>query len=229
MRPEFIPRDKFRAWLKFSELNKLAMFDGILASSYVERAARNGRPFASMDRQCRPIDLVARARAEGHAITPAPENQYEKDRMRATADELRQEIAALEARRAILAAQVSQAELVAELRGHARALTGATLLTEAEIVSQRVRLADCCGVYFLVKGESVIYVGQSVNVHNRIMEHRAGKDFDGFAFVACDESALDILESLYIHVLRPPLNGIQAGAPVAPLRLDKLLRLATRS
>lgn len=224
MRPDFIPRDKFRAWLKASELNKLAMFDGIFAASYAARLARSGRPAPCHDNRYRLIDLVARANAHGHSVTQPPDGTLAVQSLRATADELRATIAELEAKKAILAAQVYQADSVHALRGHAKALTGATLLTEAEIVASSESLADCCGVYFLVKEGAVVYVGQSVNVHARIAQHRQQKEFDRFGFVPCDESALDVLESLYIHVLRPTLNGMQSGAPCAPLRLDKLLR-----
>lgn len=227
MRPNFIPRDIFRSWLKASELNKHATFDGILATSYAARAERCGRPIKSLDRCYRLLDIVARAKADGHRIEPLPDGEYEQNLLRANAMELRHEISELEARRAILAAQVSQSERASALRGRAMSLAGVTLLTESEIVEQSDSIADCCGVYFLIKNGAVVYVGQSVNVHNRIMEHRAGKDFDRFAFVACAASALNMLESLYIHVLRPPLNGVMAGSPVAPIRLDKLIKMAS--
>lgn len=226
MRPDFIPREAFRAWLKPKELNKHAMIDGILAASYAGRFERLGQPFQSRDGRFRLIDIVARARAHCHSVTPPPDGKFAVECLRAKADELRSIVADLEARRAILAAQVSQAEVVNALRGHAKSLTGATLLTEEEIVTQSESVADTCGVYFLIHRGVVVYVGQSVNVHARILQHRAQKEFDRFGFVACDESALDLLESIYIHVLRPPLNGEQAGTPCAPLSLDKILKIA---
>lgn len=54
----------------------------------------------------------------------------------------------------------------------------------------------------------------------------ATKRFDGFAYVPCDPENLNVLESLYIHALRPILNGKSAGGRVgmcAPMRLDQLL------
>ena len=79
------------------------------------------------------------------------------------------------------------------------------------------------GVYFLLDGDEIVYVGQAVNIYSRIAQH-TDKQFDRYAFVLCDVDMLDNLESLYIHVLRPKLNGNQTnGAKIAPLSLEKLI------
>ncbi len=72
----------------------------------------------------------------------------------------------------------------------------------------------------LVKGDRVVYVGQSINVFARISGHHI-KDFESFAFIPCNQTILDRLESLYIHILRPPLNGKIDGGErmLAPLNL----------
>jgi hypothetical protein len=204
------------------------MFDGVLAGSYIARMERLGQPVRSVEKRYRLIDLYARAKANGHAVSPSPQSDYELKLLASGVDGLRAEIAQLETKKAILAAQVEKDERAMALCGYAKALTGSTLLTESEIVSNCSRFAECCGVYFLIKAGRVVYVGQSVNVYGRIYQHLVGKDFDSFAYVPCETESLDILESLYIHVLRPPLNGEQCGAPVAPIRLNKLIKMATR-
>lgn len=229
MRPDFIPKEQFRAWLKFSQINKVAIFDGVLASSYVARMARAGRPIRSRSGLYRLIDIYARAKAEGHKVAAAPNGEHEKGSLSEQCDKLRTEVALLEQRKSELSLEVSSAETLSKLRGNAAGLSGHTLLTEAEIVEQCSPLSDCCGVYFLLQGNKVVYVGQSVNVHSRITGHMSSKEFDRFAYVKCDKAALDVLESLYIHALRPPLNGEQNGVPSAPLRLDRLLKLTTTS
>ena len=103
-------------------------------------------------------------------------------------------------------------------------LTSKVLLSEAEIVSVANPYELATGVYFLISGDKVVYVGQSVNVYTRVAEHR-DKLFDSFAFIPCDKDMLNSLESLYIHVLRPPLNGNQHGGKQAPLSLNKLIRI----
>lgn len=101
-------------------------------------------------------------------------------------------------------------------------LTGKTLLREAEIVNAANTWELATGVYFLVDSGKVVYVGQSVNVYARIAQHH-DKVFDSFAFIPCEKDMLNALESLYIHVLRPPLNGNMYGGKQAPLALNKLL------
>ena len=102
-------------------------------------------------------------------------------------------------------------------------LTSKVLLSEAEIVSAANPYELATGVYFLIDGDKVVYVGQSVNVYTRISEHH-DKLFDSFAFIPCEREMLNALESLYIHVLRPPLNGNQHGGKQAPLSFNKLMR-----
>lgn len=100
-------------------------------------------------------------------------------------------------------------------------LTNKVLLSEAEIVNAANSWELATGVYFLIGGNKVVYVGQSVNVYARIAYH-TDKIFDSFAFIPCEQNMLDALESLYIHVLRPPLNGDQHGGKQAPMSLRKL-------
>jgi hypothetical protein len=59
-------------------------------------------------------------------------------------------------------------------------------------------------------------------VYARISQHH-DKLFDSFAFIPCEKNLLDSLESLYIHVLRPSLNGNMHGGKQAPLSLNKLI------
>lgn len=101
-------------------------------------------------------------------------------------------------------------------------LTGKTLLRESEIISAANTWELATGVYFLIDGDKVVYVGQSVNVYARIASHH-DKVFERFAFIPCEREMLDSLESLYIHILRPPLNADMHGRKQAPLSLDKLL------
>lgn len=106
----------------------------------------------------------------------------------------------------------------------AQTLTCKALLSEAQILEAAQFCVSTSGVYFLVEKQHVVYVGQSVNVHARIAAHRIDKTFSKFAYVLCDVAMLDRLESLYIHVLRPVLNGNRtASAKTAPIEMSKLL------
>jgi hypothetical protein len=104
------------------------------------------------------------------------------------------------------------------------ALTGKVLLRASEIARAALPWARSCGVYFLLDGDEVVYVGQSTHVYNRIPNHM-DKVFNRYAFVPCGEPMLDKLESLYIHCLRPRLNGDTKArdGKHAPIALDVLL------
>lgn len=80
-----------------------------------------------------------------------------------------------------------------------------------DILSRAVDFNPIAGIYFLIKGDRVIYVGQSIDVIYRIHSHRAlgrhGKKFDSFSYIECSKADLDLYESIYIHLLRPELNA----------------------
>lgn len=104
-------------------------------------------------------------------------------------------------------------------------LTNKCLLTEDEIVAAALPWERASGVYFLICQGRVIYVGQAVNVYARISQHH-GKRFDSYAYLPCPEDMVDKIESLYIHLLRPELNGDHAdGAKFAPIQLKNLFSI----
>jgi hypothetical protein len=105
------------------------------------------------------------------------------------------------------------------------ALTNKSLLSFEDIVKAALPWKRACGIYFLVQDTEVIYVGQSVNIYSRISQHM-DKRFDRYAFVPCEAELLDKLESLYIHTLRPKLNGNYSDKEkAAPIMFNKLLSL----
>lgn len=79
-----------------------------------------------------------------------------------------------------------------------------------------------CGVYFLRKGDEIVYVGQSISVYGRVAQHKREKDFDTVTFLPCQPEDLNNLEGFFIRLLRPRLNGSNAyngsgrgGAPTS--------------
>lgn len=61
-------------------------------------------------------------------------------------------------------------------------------------------------VYFLVKGEDVVYVGQSRNLSYRITTHSSGKEFDRVFYIPVPSASLNDVESALIRTIRPKLN-----------------------
>lgn len=96
---------------------------------------------------------------------------------------------------------------------------GRKAATHAGIVAAAFPIDAKCGVYFLVRGRRVVYVGQSVNIMARLATHMKEKEFDAACYLEAAPDELDFIESFYIHALQPELNG------PAPLTLDRFLSL----
>jgi hypothetical protein len=62
------------------------------------------------------------------------------------------------------------------------------------------------GVYFLLQGEEVIYVGQSTDIPSRVLSHRRTKDFDRYATMPVPRDWLSEVEAEYILHYQPELN-----------------------
>lgn len=86
------------------------------------------------------------------------------------------------------------------------------LLRTLEEVLALPRFQPACGVYFLIRDDRVVYVGQSVEVHSRVtLHHSRWKQFDGYTYIPCEPEQLADLERYYIRLLAPELNV--AGVP----------------
>ena len=96
-----------------------------------------------------------------------------------------------------------------------------------------------CGVYFLIDGQDVVYVGQSADVVRRVNEHhdRDRKTFETAMYLPCSLGELDELEEYFINTLKPRFNGqyrrmgtaayvrhiLQASGP---LTFEEIVRMA---
>lgn len=155
--------------------------------------------------------------AKGVATRRAKREKREADREEALiyANGLKATIANLEFRLATLQHEEKMNVISCQL-------TDKALLTREQIVATAIPWEQSSGVYFLIAGDQIVYVGQSVNVYSRIAQHT--KIFDRYAYIPCAVDVMDRLESLYIHCFRPPLNGnMNLVEKNAPIRLDKLL------
>lgn len=82
------------------------------------------------------------------------------------------------------------------------------VLSAAEIARAAVPARPVCGVYFLLRKERIVYVGQSTNVYARLGCHAStgGKEFDAQHVIECELGELNWLEALYIVKFRPEYN-----------------------
>ena len=71
---------------------------------------------------------------------------------------------------------------------------------------------ETCGIYFLIKEGSVVYIGKSWNVYERVTEHvRRGVDFQDAYFVITPVDELDAVERGYIEEYKPEYNIRHCG------------------
>jgi len=102
-----------------------------------------------------------------------------------------------------------------------------------------VRPPRICGVYFLIEGQDVVYVGQSADVVRRVNEHidRGLKKFDSAMYLPCSLGELDELEEHFINALKPRYNSTRRRMGTAayvrhilqargPLTFEEIVRMA---
>jgi hypothetical protein len=104
-------------------------------------------------------------------------------------------------------ADVARAEKDQE---RARATTVAASILSEDAIAAAAKpwpTAERCGVYFLLVGGRVMYVGQSRHMIRRIAMHAAARRFDAWHCVPCSRRRLDALERVYINAFLPPWNA----------------------
>lgn len=71
--------------------------------------------------------------------------------------------------------------------------------------SRHIGYERMCGVYFLVHNHEVVYVGQSTDVAQRLMSHRAGRafKFSSISWLSVPPAYLNMVESWYFHKFKP--------------------------
>lgn len=63
------------------------------------------------------------------------------------------------------------------------------------------------GVYFLVRRNKVVYVGQSINPMARVYTHKGEKEFETAYMIPVPSSELDYIEGAIIRLMKPYYNG----------------------
>lgn len=83
------------------------------------------------------------------------------------------------------------------------------MLSKEEVIAQARSNKDYTGVYFLVKGDEIIYIGCSFHIGRRIITHGISVDFDYYSFIEVDTEdklALQTVEAGYIIKFNPKFN-----------------------
>ena len=167
------------------------------------------------------IEKNKATRAKNKFLAAEKSKHYEKVRY-----ELAYGIKELQAEIETLQAKKEHYQEINKFSALAYKITGKSVYYANHIVDASVPWENSCGVYFLIQDLEIVYIGQSVEIFNRINQH-TGKKFNRVAYVACEKQNLNVLESLYIHLFRPKLNGVQTnGQFCAPVPFQNLIRMA---
>lgn len=82
------------------------------------------------------------------------------------------------------------------------------------------------GVYFLMHGDTVVYIGETSCIVSRLAQHRQDKEFDGFRMLRIDDEVERLrLEKAYIQKHAPKYNivhnpAISSKKPILRLKED---------
>jgi len=100
-------------------------------------------------------------------------------------------------------------------------------LSGSQILAISQKYAPVSGVYFLIHEGEIVYVGQSIDVINRVATHvlKAEKEFDRYAYVEIEPDDLNSVEADYIVNLGPRYNGPNLPSYGEWLSLKFLARL----
>lgn len=86
-------------------------------------------------------------------------------------------------------------------------------------------------IYFLLKDEKVVYVGQTKTGISRPYKHQL-KDFDCVKIIPCRPAQLDELEDKYIKKYEPPLNkapNMQMNYSIARIKSQYIMRTGDKT
>jgi hypothetical protein len=93
----------------------------------------------------------------------------------------------------------------------------AAKLDKDYILSNSIPALPLCGIYFLIKDDEIVYIGQSIHIPHRLKNHkRDKKPFDKVFFIECKRRELDRLERMLIRQYTPRLNRKLYLLPLPP-------------
>lgn len=82
------------------------------------------------------------------------------------------------------------------------------MLEEKAIVKNQIKFINqnLPGIYFLLRNNKIVYVGQCKKGLARLYAHCSDKKFDGYYFKQCDVENLNNIEAYYICNFEPQYN-----------------------
>lgn len=93
----------------------------------------------------------------------------------------------------------------------------------------KIDIDNECFVYFLVRNNEVVYVGQTRNGVGRIRQHK-DKVFDSVYILNCNSDDLNDLEDMFIVKYNPEYNQVlNSSAHISMRKLCKMVRKALKN
>lgn len=81
------------------------------------------------------------------------------------------------------------------------------MLSKEDVLMMAEPHESYCGVYFLVEGDEIVYVGQARDIMFRLAHHaKSEKVFSKYTFIECDVEELNEIEAAYIVKFAPRYN-----------------------
>jgi len=68
------------------------------------------------------------------------------------------------------------------------------------------QLSSFCGIYFLIHNDDIVYIGQSIDIPNRIRQHKGHYPFDTVKYIEVNKNKLNKIEKEYILQYTPKYN-----------------------
>lgn len=83
-----------------------------------------------------------------------------------------------------------------------------------------------CYVYFLIRNNKVVYVGQALCVDDRFKNHlKSDKEFDRISYCRVSKHEVNEVEAFYIHKFSPELNRMMPRNDTVNVSERKLLEM----
>lgn len=217
--PEFLIAIK-NDWVSVGALGKLIRVNGWSFGYYLQKRQDAGRPLKYVKAAALRYDLefrkvyqvkqvVAAVWADGYEIHEPPRdlqpypipvsftrNDPERKTNAAEIEQLRRDL-------------VNAEQKIQGMRNLLK------VASKEELVKKAVPLC-ASGIYFLIRNGSIVYVGQSINILDRIKQHVGVKEFDSVSWVSANSCDLNNLETVYIDAFAPVQNKIKPSIGKVP-------------
>jgi excinuclease UvrABC nuclease subunit len=105
------------------------------------------------------------------------------------------------------------------------------LFSLEQVIEKATKLISC-GLYFLVKNNEIIYIGQSTNISARLDSHtiknHSYKDYDKvFIYECLDAAERTALEEYYIEKFKPRYNSNNNSRNYCPPLKEELIPIVS--